>query len=183
MIDLHEALLARRYAQAYADYLGDQFSPHDYTAYQRMYNFLFHHKQALFYLQLETIRDELKTGTIKRIAQRHGITNLDKLIDLLQKQRRLAMIGKVLRALIDEYRQRAGLVAWTIASSCKLSAEQEKSIITFLGQTTDKKIEAHFKIDPTLIAGLSMHSATLRWEYSVRKQLQKIMHIKGISWT
>ncbi len=173
MID--EIHIAQKYARAFLQVYGaiithtqiQQLKP--YTA------FLKEHRKVLFLVNLPLIDEEHKKKIIAQLeASCSSCGILEPLVTLLIKHRRIQFLPSILDALIDLDNERSEIIEFTVASVHPLDAPLRDTILQFLVAKTGKNIVLHELIDPTLIAGISAQSATLAWEFSVRKQLKQL---------
>lgn len=99
-------------------------------------------------------------------------------MDVLLDQNNEALLPAIFFAIYQTYIAQQSTELFTIESSHQLTDEQKKLIEKFLSKKIGKKIRATAVINPALIAGLRLQSATRVWEYSVRKQLQALQMVR-----
>lgn len=172
---MQRSLLARRYAQAYLNIFGKQYTREHIKLVEDLIYFLRTHKEALFYLKLSCIKSSVKKNILSNTFARYGLKdNFDKLLDILIEHKRLFMIFDVLSSIVDEYKKRNTIGEWLIKSASPLQSQDLEIVYQFLEKKTGMRAEYTYKTDPSLIAGIRLQSSTLLWEHSASAQLKKI---------
>lgn len=180
---VNRALLARKYARAFLNVVGTTISGDDITHIEHIISFLKDHKQALFFLKLSYITNEVKRDALHALfAQVPHKEAFHKLIRILLDDNRGYLIYPVLEELVDIYDQMHHITSFTITSSHILSHQDLEEIRHFLTARIGGDIVYTYHQDPSLIAGIRLQSNTLLWEHSIRKQLRALtahMALKG----
>lgn len=171
-------LLAKKYARAFFNLFKDTLSLSVINHCQDFVRFMQDHKRALYYMQLSLLSDAVKQQIIIDELSRFKLDKLfKKLVDLLTAHKNLYLIADIVSALVELYTQYYNRIKFTALSSHELTDKQLRTIEKFLAEKTGKIIVLTPRIDKGLIAGIKLSSATLRWEYSVRKQLKALNRI------
>ena len=167
--------IARKYAQACINVFAKQISMNDFYNIVAAYKYLSTHPHIFFFLRLSAISDDIKKQALDDICDRFNLGKpIHKLIELLINDKRSFLCAQVLVALIELYKQKKHIYAFTFISSCALSAEDEEQFQAFLAKQTGYDIIYESMVDKELIAGIRLQSDTLLWEHSIRKQLHDI---------
>jgi ATP synthase F1 delta subunit len=170
-----EAVLAKKYAQAFFNVYGSQLTEDDFHNACAAGAFFEQHQKALFFLKQPVIETSIKVNTIKHALSVFHLKNqFDKLIALLATHKRLFLIMLVLEKLCELYKKYNNIMTFTISSSHKLEAAQLDILKQFLVNITGQTIVYEYMVDKKLIAGIRMESPTLLWEHSISKQLASI---------
>lgn len=177
----HPSLLARKYAYAYLNRYGAEWSFDTYQRLSELADFLQQHHAAVDYFTIAATSQEIIQRLFEQLIARFEMPeSLRKLFNLLWKHKRLFILSEVMAALCYEYRKKYGIQVWTISSSHPLSNEQIEIIKKQLARRTGKIIEINIEHDAQLIAGIRLQSDTLAFEHSINKQLQVVMALKDI---
>lgn len=169
-------VIARKYAKAFINVFLDTLTQEDHDNIVQAAEFLRTHKRVLFYLHLPAIEHGVKEEGIKKLVDRFSLpVAVQKLLSLLLAHNRVLLIPDVLEAVTELYKERKEILAFVINTSHELPAERITEIKQFLAHLTGKAIIYTYKVDTELIAGVRLQSATILWEYSIRKQLHTIV--------
>jgi F0F1-type ATP synthase delta subunit len=185
----NENVIAKKYAIAFLNLFGN------YCSIEEMEKILilkdFFKKNNYFYvsLRISNIPIKKKEDVLNQIIKTYKINcPLQKLTNLLLKQKRIAILDTVLSCMWNEYKKIHNIKDFTISSSQHLSKENKRVAIELITNKFLKSIKknhliTHFTINPSLIVGLRIESPTLLWERSIRKELKivsKSIAKKGI---
>lgn len=180
-MDIKLTVLARKYAQAYLNLFGDQLSEKDYQKLQTLSEFIEAHRQTVFFLGLQSIAAEDKEKIIFKLVDQYNLPiSLKKLISALIKNNRAALIGKTLAQICELYRKNNRIMLFQISSSCPLEEKYLHVINKFLTDKTGLTIISKSEVKKDLIAGLRLQSNMYLWEYSIKKQINRLTQ-KGCS--
>lgn len=170
-----ETFVARKYARAYLNVFGNDFTIEQFQAFEALGTFLSQHQRVLFFLQLRHIDDQKKQVILQDIVTKLKIpASFMHLVNLLLKDKRASLLEEVVNQVANLYKELNHVIPIAITTSHELNETSCAIIRNFIAQKTSCIVLAHKTVDPTLIAGLRIQSDTLLWEYSVRKQLQQI---------
>jgi ATP synthase F1 delta subunit len=175
LVDIKETMIARKYAEAYLNLYADSISLEDFFALQSIESFLAKHESVLFFLSLSYILPSIKRDYLDKLRIRFGVPeSFNQLTRVLIEQKRGFLLDAILRQVDTSYRRRKKILFFTISSSPALTSEQIKNIQGFLAHMTGCVIMYKYTVDKTLIAGIRLQADTVLWEYSIRKQLDRL---------
>lgn len=173
-MDKKTAILSRKYALAFVHVFGDQLTTDDILNCAKAEQRLSEYKQLNFFLRMPFIDDHLKRNALTTILHKAKLPeSFDRLLHLLLEHKRSFLLDAVLRWIQSMSMDLKNIASFDIASSHALTEEQYQDLTAFLTRTTGRTIISKQTIDPTLLAGLSMKSETLRWEHSLKSYLQR----------
>lgn len=166
--------LARNYALAYLNVNPQGITHKDIDHLEQCSIFFSARKDQLYFIHWAHASDEIKNEALVATLSKFHLSHLVSLIELLLKDRRIYLLPQVLEQLEHEYFKRAGIIAFDITSVTPLDQETKEVIEQFLAQKTKKKIRAHYTLDESLIAGMCFKSDGYIWEFSVRRELDRL---------
>lgn len=171
----YASIVAKKYAQAFLNIVGDGFSRDDFKKICVLEHFLKEHRAQLFFLRSTVVDEQVKHAFLMRLLAPFGSRSLlDQLSMVLARHRRLFLLPQVVGYICQLYAQQQGIEHFCIASSHALSPQECRDIVQFLACSTHDSIVYDYALDPRLIAGIRVYSDTVLWEYSVNKQLTQI---------
>jgi ATP synthase F1 delta subunit len=167
--------LAKKYARAFFNLFKDALSVSSIDRCKEFVQFMQDRRRALYYMQLSLLSDMIKQQIILDELARFRLDKIfRRLVDLLTAHKNLYLIADIISVLIELYAHYNNRIEFTALSAHALTDKQLHVIEQFLVQKTGKTIVLTPRIDKELIAGIKLSSATLRWEYSVRRQLRAL---------
>lgn len=170
-----EAIVIKKYAEAFLNVFEKKLTLAQCDALQALADALDENKNYAVFLILSTIKPEEKLLLLKKIWDQYAIPQeYSTLIDLLLHDKRILFLSPVLRNIIIQYKERARIATFTIASAQPLSESDLSIIKQFLARHTGCAITYTYAVDKNLIAGLRLQSDTVLWEHSLEKQLRTI---------
>lgn len=165
--------LAYKYARALLNVASDITIERIRTMEQAI-PLLHKHRQTLLYLTLLHQRYEARYGSLDQFLDRFEITtSLKKLVYLLLKDKRLVILPEVLQAVVNLYKQDHHITPCTVTAADELAASQKQELEALIKTIVHGTVEAHYRVDPHLIAGVRVQTDTLLFEHSVEKQLRQ----------
>lgn len=165
-------IVAKKYAQAFANIFLDTLSLQDYDNMQMAAANI--NKQVLFFLRLPVLDSSVKKNALNTLSKRFKLpSSVQRLLHVLLHDNRLFLICDVLRYICSLYRQYKHISEFAIISSHPLTKDKIEVIKHFLVQMTRQNIMYTYKIDKELIAGIRLQSDTFLWEYSIRQRLNE----------
>ena len=170
------SIIARKYAMAFMQTVGGSFGEQDLRKTIAIKKFLRKNRSILFFLNMPLFDKKLIDATLDTLL--HGLSTrkmLERLMVIIIKQRRAAMLPDVLHHIADLYSIKSGTMHFTIKSSHELSQESLQAAGQFLEEKTGDRIMYDHHVDQNLIAGIRMMSSNLLWEYSVQQQVKRLM--------
>ncbi len=177
-------ILAKKYAQAFLDTHGHLITHDVVQAVKEAALFLAKRNDSLFFLRLSVINEDTKKSMLLEIARLFGLQEpLAPLLDLLARHNRAFLLKEVLEQMYILYNERMNIMEFNVEGVYPLNENELLNIRQFLEAKTGKKIILNPVIDASLVAGLSIKSTTLMWEFSVRKQLDQLKALlRGEAW-
>ena len=139
-------------------------------------------------LALLAADDKLKTGMATfMISQPEKIKALNIIKDKMNlhdksfhflltvaAENRFAYLEQIVRQLPDAWCNVHGVEKITVFSAVELNAGQRKRLLGNLEKALQKKIMLYYKVEPVLIAGISLQRGSLRYDYSLAGRLKKL---------
>lgn len=121
-------------------------------------------------------RREIANWAIDQLANKVSPSKLAKqLAALMVDSGRAKETELLISDIASELELRGELAQLKITSATKLSAELARMLSSYVKQTTKvKTVSISQEIDPSLLGGFRLETATRRWDRSVAKQLADI---------
>ncbi|HXW85779.1 MAG TPA: ATP synthase F1 subunit delta [Candidatus Bathyarchaeia archaeon] len=164
-------LLAQKYAQAFLHLHHDTLSSKDLDHLQKVKTILADNHSLGSLLNLANQQDQKKMLALLT-KQYIFSASCTQLWNLLCTHRRLFLLEAVIESILYTYNKKHAIADATITSSHALLASEQKAVEKFFAEKTGLKILYTSAVDPTLIVGIRIQSATFLWERSLRKNLQ-----------
>ncbi len=130
------------------------------------------------------LRNTLESPAVDREAKLKVIQKIGALMDLAQSvrnflcvlvdHRRTALLFKIEEAFRVELNARQNIVEAEVTSARALSADERKTLISTLETQTNKRIEAEFHEDASLVGGTVVRLGSTVYDNSVRAQLDRM---------
>lgn len=172
--------LAYKYANAFLNVYNGPLNFDDVEHIEQAIHFLQEHSRVLFLLQVPAIKQAVKEQWLTAFCTKFEFMEiLKKTMMLLLHHKRAYLLPAVLKAIIDNYRQRHTIQNIVIKSSIPLPQKYHPTIEHFIQQHIDGVPQYHYEVDPALIAGIRIQSDTILWECSMNKRLRDIAHANG----
>ena len=174
-MDIRAVVTSRKYAQAFLNIFMDSITPEVYSKMVALQSYLRSHRNALIIFSLPHIAVEPKLKLLDELGtQLAPSAPVKKLFEILIRHDRAQLAPEVLNKICEYYRARKNIILFDIQTSHELDEQSLGTIQKFLATNTGKQIIGTQHVNRTLIAGLRMQSDTLLWEYSIRKQMNKL---------
>ncbi len=184
---LKEMMLAKKYAIAFLNCHGDDFTMHDSESCLGLEKFL--RKNFYFYvsLRMPSIPSSAKKAAVANILKPFALKKcIFTLINTLLDHGRIEILHHVLARIRKEYNRQNGIEFFKVTSSHPLIPTEKTIMKNFLQGMTHKNIVADFALDQSLIVGLRVQSTISLWERSIKKELSDVSTTivqKGMSWS
>jgi F-type H+-transporting ATPase subunit delta len=120
-------------------------------------------------LPLERRRELLEVALGKDVPKA-----LHNLLLLLLRRGRVDLVPRVAAAFRQLLNRRLGVTTAVVTSATELSAQDLRAITERLEQLTGGKVEAEFRVDPSLIGGVSVRVGDRLIDGSVRGRLERL---------
>lgn len=175
---IRDTFIARKYAIAFLNIYIDQIDDQVFLNIENMLNYLRYNYDSISFFSLPNIGLAEKTKLIDLFLKKFQLPEVFKrLILLLIKHNRIALLVDVCKYISYIYQDMTNSMKFEISTVCKLSKSDINILEEFLARKTGKRIIPTVKIDKSLIAGISMKSDLMLWEFSVSRQLEKVSRI------
>jgi F-type H+-transporting ATPase subunit delta len=127
------------------------------------------------FLDSPAVARDAKQKVIEKIAARMDLTSaVRNFVYVLVDRRRTDMLREIQQAFDAELNARLGIAEAEVTSARELSAAERKELTSALERRTGKKIEAHFRRDPSLVGGAVVRVGSTVYDGSVREQLIRL---------
>jgi F-type H+-transporting ATPase subunit delta len=101
-------------------------------------------------------------------------TKATRFIILLQEHGRLQLLEEILRALPVYWNERNGVTTFEVSSVVPLSDTQKKSLKAQLERMEKRPVDLAYKIEPGLVAGISLKKGNVVYDASIKGHLSKL---------
>ena len=102
------------------------------------------------------------------------LLQVNNLMALMLRRRRLEMVGNVAREFRRLYNRREGIHEALATSAAKLDEQEVNALRSRLEQMTGGKVELTFNVDPLLLGGVQVRLGDLLIDGSVRGRLERL---------
>lgn len=168
-------IIARKYAQAYMQVYGQDFTEAMLDKLVALKKFCSVQPTVLFFLMATAIDDGIKIQGISSLVEKFSLgDSFKKLMLLLFMSRRIDFLPLVLDNLFFLYNEKRKIVTFAVTSSHALTNNELQELQQFLIKKIGGVVFFRHTIDRQLIAGIRMLSDTHIWEYSIAKQLRAV---------
>lgn len=175
MMHFSQSELAKKYATAYLNVHGKEYTFKDIRALWRAAQFLAEHHTLLFYLSLSIVDVEDKERFIDLLIKKFNLfSSLKDLFLLMVKNKCIFLASSVLRDMYGLYKTRNNICDLRIISSVELTQEDIDSLVNFFKEKASCTVMARASVDPSLIAGVRLQTDIFLWEHSIAKQLREL---------
>ena len=172
-----QIVLARKYATAFLNLFIDEIGIKDFCAIVSVDHFLKSAPEISSFFKFSGM-NETKKEVIDRIFQEFKLTPvLKRLTELLLRHQRLFLLQSILHCIKQLYKERRGIMEFSIQSSPVLTKEQITTIKNFLSAKTGCHILYEYKENKNLIAGVRVQSDNVLWERSVARRLVEVQRL------
>ncbi|MCO0832106.1 ATP synthase F1 subunit delta [Fructobacillus sp. W13] len=127
---------------------------------------------ALLSAQTISAKDEDELVSTLTTGANQGVVNLAK---VLLAHRHFAYFEAIATRFFELYQQSQGIEAVTITSAVDVDDDQKKRLEeAFKKQSGAKQVEAVYRVDPDLVAGVSMKSKSILIDGSLKTKIAKL---------
>jgi F-type H+-transporting ATPase subunit delta len=121
------------------------------------------------------VEAEKKVQIIRNILAASGFNDkTSRFLLLLFGHNRLCLLGHILQALPTLWNERQGVTTFEVSSVVTLSGIQKKKLQAELERLERRPVSLNFKIEPELVAGLSLKKGNIVYDASIRGHLAKL---------
>ncbi|MCL4361448.1 ATP synthase F1 subunit delta [Candidatus Dependentiae bacterium] len=172
---IRDSILSKKYAKAFLNIFFADINLEFINKLSVLVQQLKHNHKAKAYMQMVSISDQEKKKVITKMLSSFGLdNNLDKLIDILIKNKRLYLLFLILEQIEQKYKERENIIDITFKSANELDEKERKVIEDFFAKKVGKKVFYKYLIDKNLIAGVKLIGDNYLWEYSLAQKLNSI---------
>lgn len=165
---------ARRYARALIDLAGEQ-AP---AALEKLHAFsqaLRDHAGLSQVLTNPSFSREERAKVLSDVGSRLAITSpLDRFLSALVERHGLPYLPAILEILEDLLDERAGRVRVRVVSAAPLEPDEKKKLEATLASALQKKIVLLLRVEPQILAGLSLEVGSVVVDGTLRTQIEKL---------
>ena len=167
-----QSVIAKKYANAFLNVFIDQLSPQTMRHVCSLGDFLSRNHLLIYFLRWPVLAKEVKIKALDDMLHQFSLGQpFGKLISLLADNKKMHLIGDILKHICTLYDVRKKRIHFTIASSHDLTTHECSVIVEFLANITGASIIYDYKVDKNLIAGIRLQSNTYLWQYSIGQHL------------
>lgn len=178
--------VSKRYAQAFLRAFYPQNESAPVGIYTRLVNFFKSHTGIIGLIAGCPCPHPCYNQLEEFLITKFELTTAEqKLIHRLLLDRKIVLLPSVFAHIITLEHERRNQIVCTIEFSHELSAESQQQAIQLFENITNKKIIPTVRVEPSLICGLRMYSATLMYERSLKRSLRAAQNLakhKGGLW-
>ena len=170
-----EEKIAKKYSLAFLNTFEKTLSDQICSNLEKLEEFLRLNRRFYVALRIRNITLIKKREVLNKISELFALgDNFKTLMHLLLDSGRIELLDKVTSQIIRLHKKRQKIAQFTISTSHQISDASKIKINDFAEKLTSSKIETKFKIDPSLIMGISIESGTLLWVRSINKKLNTL---------
>ena len=169
--------LIQRYASAFLNVFMEELSVNSYGSVCDAVHFFSSKRSRFFLLGMTYVDTSVAREVMAAACEKFKLGNaFKKLIDLLIKHRRLALLPGVMFRICTLYRKRNGIVFFRFTLSHAICEKSVETLRSHLEKLTGYQVWCSpcCCVDRSLIAGMRAQSDNLLWEYSLRDKIKKV---------
>ena len=172
--------LAKCYALAYYPFIEQQFDEM-VIRLEMICSLLSQDKGLSVFVNHPGFTYEKKTETLKNILSDNSDKEIERLLALLVKKRKILILAEILEELKNLHARNQDIERVIIKSSDELSEDEKKNLIFKISTSINKKVFAEYIIDKKLISGLVIKVADRKIDYSLRGKLNGLKELLALS--
>jgi F-type H+-transporting ATPase subunit delta len=121
-------------------------------------------------------------GAVAALAAAAGLQPITRnFLGLLARNRRLFALPEMIRHFLATLARRRGEITAEISVAQELSAAQRERITTELARAAGQKVALDIRVDPSLLAGLTVRLGSRLVDASLKNKLHRLeMAMKGV---
>lgn len=168
--------VAKRYANAFADVAimreNVAAARAQFASFVEAYN---ESSDLRNFLMSPAIDRAAKQGIIEKLAAALGMSDtVRNFIFTLVDHRRTEILDEIRAAFEVELNEREGIVEAHVVSARELSAAEKRDMVGAIERLTQRRVEAKFGSDATLVGGAVVKIGSTIYDGSVREQLARL---------
>jgi F-type H+-transporting ATPase subunit delta len=99
---------------------------------------------------------------------------LQKFFDLLLNSNREAHLQAIMLRYLELYRKQQNIHSGKLTTATQIDKSTEKRLVSMIQSITGGEVEIEKKIDPAILGGFQFEVDFVRWDASLKAQLQRI---------
>ena len=168
--------IAQHYADALAEVAVAQDSPE--TVRRQFSDFLAlleESEQLAILLASPAVSRANKHAVAQALVERMKAgRTLRNFLFVVIDQRRVGLLQEVYQAFQAQLDERQGIARANVTSAHQLDEDEKKQLGKVLERLSGRRVEAHYRLDPALIAGAVVRVGSTIYDGSVRTQLERL---------
>jgi ATP synthase F1 delta subunit len=182
-VNPENASLVKKYGTALLNVAGKQFDEQEFERTKEVATFLIKHKEIVLFLNMPVTKKEVLNQALATLFDGFNSADLfKKLVIILAKKKRSLILPDVLNSIIEQYQESHNRVQVVIRTYPAVDSVGLATLVQFARNHLKKTISYDYLVDPALIAGIRIQSNAQAWEYSIKKQLEKIVELQEKQW-
>jgi F-type H+-transporting ATPase subunit delta len=167
--------MARPYARALFELAQSRSSVEDWLAALQHLAAFFADRELQDFLKHPKVSDAEKLGVLQDLAQGYRADWLDNLLSLLLFEKKTALFPSIAELFLAYHHAAQQTLAVQVRSAFPLDAVAVTNLQTLLGQRFGaRQVTMDIGLDPSLIAGVTIHFGDKTIDASVRGQLAEL---------
>lgn len=168
--------LIRRYAQGLISSARDERELESFCDELREFDsFLSAHKKLQDTLQRPFLPATKKAEIAEQILQRFPMGDkVKRFLLLLVENGRLMLLSEIVELLPVLWNEEHGIASFQVSSVISLSPNQRKRLEEKLARLERRPVSLTYKIDPSLIGGLSIRKGNIVYDASIRGDIERL---------
>jgi F-type H+-transporting ATPase subunit delta len=173
---LSSQTIARRYATALADVIGEQHEEaavaDELSKWEQM---IASSPSLLEVFSNPTVGYEPKQKVLSELISRTNVSQTTaNFLRVLLRNQRMADLPQVTAKLSQILDERSGVISAEVTSAQPLPAATTSALASRLGEITGKKVNLNFVTDESLLGGIVTRIGSTVYDGSVRHQLERL---------
>jgi F-type H+-transporting ATPase subunit delta len=168
--------IAQHYADALADVAISEKSAEKVSGEFRDFLALLQESAQLgILLSSPAVSRANKHGVAQALVERMKASRtLRNFLFVVIDQRRMSLLPEIQEAFEAQLDDRQGVARASVTSARDLKAGEKKQLRAALERLSGRRVEAHYELDPALIAGAVVRVGSTIYDGSVRTQLERL---------
>ncbi|KUK76124.1 MAG: ATP synthase subunit delta [Proteiniphilum acetatigenes] len=174
-------LISSRYAHTLLEYAVASGQQEEVYTAMKIFSELFMQTRSLRRaIQNPSIALQDKKKIIVTACGNNIPASLEKMIDLILKNKREEMIRNIVLRFIELYRERYHIQYGKLVTAVPIDPEREEQFIRRIQKIVGGKLEVDPVVDPDIIGGFVLSLGDNRWDASISGELTRIRsQLKG----
>ncbi len=168
-------LISSRYAHTLLEYAVASGQQEEVYTAMKIFSELFMQTRPLRRaIQNPSIALQDKKKIIVTACGNNIPASLEKMIDLILKNKREEMIRNIVLRFIELYRERYHIQSGKLVTAVPIDPEREEQFIRRIQKIVGGKLEVDPVVDPDIIGGFVLSLGDNRWDASISGELTRI---------